>query len=157
MPRTDRDLVLARLATAATGLPWTRFAPAVPAAGTDLTAAGFGRTKTEWVPDKVHTGTFTTNASDTVTVTGKGADAICKGDTGGPLLNAARLLVGVNSRSWQGGCLGTPATETRTGAIAARADNLSAWSAEVRSLTAGWADRGRRPGGHLPLPGHPHG
>ncbi|MBT2403103.1 MULTISPECIES: trypsin-like serine protease [unclassified Streptomyces] len=140
VPRTDRDLVLARLATAATGLPWTRFAPAVPAAGTDLTAAGFGRTKTEWVPDKVHTGTFTTNASDTgtVTITGKGTDAICKGDTGGPLLNAAGQLVGVNSRSWQGGCLATPATETRTGAIAARADNLSAWSAEVRSLTAGW-------------------
>ncbi|RSS78362.1 trypsin-like serine protease [Streptomyces sp. WAC06614] len=142
VPRADRDLVLARMATpaAATGLPWTRFAPAVPAPGTELTAAGFGRTKTEWVPDKVHTGTFTVNASDagTVTLTGKGTDALCKGDTGGPLLNAAGQLVGVNSRSWQGGCLATPTTETRTGAIAARADDLTAWSAEVRSATPGW-------------------
>ncbi|MGW0391768.1 trypsin-like serine protease [Streptomyces sp. NPDC003042] len=139
-PRTDRDLVLGRLAGAATGLPGVRIAPAAPTAGTDLTSAGFGRTKTEWVPDELHTGTFTTNASDagTLTVTGKGTDVLCKGDTGGPLLNAAGQLVGVNSRSWQGGCLGAPATETRTGAISARADNLSAWAAEVRSLTAGW-------------------
>ncbi|MEV7617333.1 trypsin-like serine protease [Streptomyces sp. NPDC089799] len=139
-PRTDRDLVLARLATPATSLAGVRIAPEVPVAGTDLTAAGFGRTKTEWVPDKLHTGTFTANASDagTLTITGKGTDALCKGDTGGPLFNAAGKLVGVNSRSWQGGCLGTPATETRTGAISARADNLIAWTAEVRSQTPGW-------------------
>ncbi|MET8754357.1 trypsin-like serine protease [Streptomyces sp. NPDC004667] len=139
-PRTDRDLALGRLATAAFNLPGARIAPAAPTAGTDLTSVGFGRTKTEWVPDKFHTGTFTTNASDTstLTITGKGADVICKGDTGGPLFNSAGQLVGVNSRSWQGGCLGAPATDTRTGAISARADNLSAWTAEVRSLTPGW-------------------
>ncbi|MFD8148178.1 trypsin-like serine protease [Streptomyces sp. NPDC059708] len=140
-PRTDRDLVLGRLANSAgASLPWARIAPALPAAGTDLGTAGFGRTKTEWVPDKLHTGTFTLNASDTgtLTVTGKGTDVICKGDTGGPLFNGAGQLIGVNSRSWQGGCLGAPATETRTGAVSARADNLSQWTADVRSLTPGW-------------------
>ncbi|MET8756241.1 VCBS repeat-containing protein, partial [Streptomyces sp. NPDC004667] len=31
------------------------------------------------------------------------------------------------SRSWQGGCLGTPTTETRTGAISTRTDDLTGW------------------------------
>ena len=141
VPRTDRDLVLPAWPPPATGHPAVRLALATaPAAGNDLTAAGFGRTKTEWVPGKLHTGTFTPTppTPPALTLTGKGTDAVCKGDTGGPLLNAAGQLVAINSRSWQGGCLGTPATETRTGAISARADNLSVWSAEVRSLTPGW-------------------
>ncbi|MFJ6792820.1 FG-GAP-like repeat-containing protein [Streptomyces sp. NPDC091268] len=132
-PRTDRDLVLARLAAPAKGLATVKAAPAVPAAGTDLTAVGHGRTKTEWVPGKLHTGTFTTNTTDatTLAVTGKGTDVLCKGDTGGPLLNAAGQLVGINSKSWQGGCLGTPATETRTGAVSTRIDDLAAWVAKT--------------------------
>ncbi|WP_327738996.1 S1 family peptidase [Streptomyces nojiriensis] len=140
VPRTDRDLVLGRLSASATGLPWARISQAAPATGAELTSAGWGRTKTEWVPGKLHTGTFTTNASDagTLTLTGKGTDSVCKGDTGGALFNAAGQLVGINSRSWQGGCLGVPATETRTGAISARADNLKVWAAEVRSATPGW-------------------
>ncbi|MFD9334449.1 trypsin-like serine protease [Streptomyces sp. NPDC060028] len=126
---TDRDLVLARLNTAVTDIAPVKRAASAPAAGTDLTAVGFGRTKTEWVPGKLHTGAFTTNTTDatTLAVTGKGTDVLCKGDTGGPLLNAAGELVGVNSRSWQGGCLGTDAAETRTGAVSARTDNFGQW------------------------------
>jgi hypothetical protein len=140
VPRTDRDLALGRLSGAATGLPWARIAQDAPTLEADLTAAGFGRTKTDWVPDKLHTGTFTADSIDTgtIAITGKGTDALCKGDTGGPLFNGDGRLVGVNSRSWQGGCFAAPATETRTGAISARADNLRTWAAEVRSLTEGW-------------------
>ncbi|MFI5866490.1 trypsin-like serine protease [Streptomyces sp. NPDC051546] len=125
----DRDLVLARLATPVTGITPVKRAAASPAAGTDLTAVGYGRTKTAWVTDKAHTGTFTTNSSDatSLNLTGKGTDVLCKGDTGGPLLNSAGELVGIASRSWQGGCLGTDAAETRTGATAARTDNLAGW------------------------------
>ncbi|MCX5297690.1 S1 family peptidase [Streptomyces sp. NBC_00193] len=127
---TDRDLVLARLASPVTGIAPVKRAAAAPAAGVDLTAAGFGRTKTQWVTDTAHTGAFTTDsaaAATTLAITGKGADVICKGDSGGPLLNAAGELVGINSRSWQAGCLGAPAAETRTGAVAARTDNVGAW------------------------------
>ncbi|MFF1415933.1 S1 family peptidase [Streptomyces sp. NPDC058289] len=133
VPRTDRDVVLARLAAPAAGIAGVKQAGTVPAAGVDLTAVGFGRTRTEWVPGKLHTGAFTLNSSDatTLTITGKGADAICKGDTGGPLLNAAGELVGVNSRSWQGGCLGMDPTETRTGAVSARTDDLGSWIKET--------------------------
>ncbi|WP_219664879.1 S1 family peptidase [Streptomyces bambusae] len=139
-PRTDRDLVLARLATPATGIAGIKRATAASAAGAELTAAGFGRTKTEWVPEKLHTGTFTLGSVDAtaLAITGKGTDVLCKGDTGGPLLNAAGELVGVNSRSWQGGCLGAPATETRTGAVSARIDDLGEWVQQVRALTPGW-------------------
>ncbi|WP_326784768.1 trypsin-like serine protease [Streptomyces sp. NBC_00151] len=140
VPRTDRDLVLARLASPATGIAGIKRSAAAPATGIDLTSAGFGRTKTEWVPDKLHTGTFTVGSADatTLTITGKGTDAICKGDTGGPLLNASGELVGVNSRSWQGGCLGVATTETRTGAVSARIDDLGDWVQQVRALTPGW-------------------
>ncbi|MFE7547739.1 RICIN domain-containing protein [Streptomyces gardneri] len=137
-PRADRDAALVRLATPVTGIAAAPLATAAPATGTELTAAGFGRTKTRWVPDKLHTGTFTLDSatSTTLAVTGKGGDAICKGDTGGPLLNASGQIVGVNSRSWQGGCLGAPASETRTGAIASRTDDLAGWLREVRFTTA---------------------
>lgn len=139
-PRTDRDVVLARLATPVTGIAGVKRATAAPAAGSDLTAVGFGRTKTEWVPGKLRTGAFTTDTADatTLAITGKGADAICKGDTGGPLLNAAGELVGVNSRSWQGGCLGTAAAETRTGAVSVRTDDLAGWIDQVRAEAPGW-------------------
>ncbi|MFE5536588.1 trypsin-like serine protease [Streptomyces sp. NPDC056492] len=135
----DRDLVLGRLATPVTDVAPVKLAAAVPAAGADLVAAGFGRTKTDWVPGKVHTGAFTTNSSDaaTLSITGKGTDSLCKGDTGGPLLNANGELVGINSRSWQGGCLGTDAAETRTGALAARTDNVGAWLASATAPRTG--------------------
>ncbi|MFG2335359.1 FG-GAP-like repeat-containing protein [Streptomyces yangpuensis] len=133
VPRTDRDMVLARLRGPARGAATVKPASTVPATGAHLTAAGFGRTKTEWVPDRLHTGVFSVDSADATTlkITGRGADAICKGDTGGPLLNAAGELVGINSRSWQGGCLGTDPAETRTGAVSARTDDLGQWISTV--------------------------
>ncbi|MCB5168801.1 trypsin-like serine protease, partial [Streptomyces bambusae] len=133
VPRADRDVVLARLAAPAAGIAGVRQAGSTPSAGADLRAVGFGRTRTTWVPDAPHTGAFTLNGSDatTLTITGKGTDALCKGDTGGPLLNAANELVGVNSRSWQGGCLGTAPTEARTGAVSSRTDDLAGWIGET--------------------------
>ncbi|MFI0517424.1 trypsin-like serine protease, partial [Streptomyces sp. WSLK1-5] len=140
VPHADRDLVLVRLAARITdptvkpvGLATT---PAV--AGEKLTQAGFGRTKTEWVPDKLHTGTFTVVSTATTTVDLDGSDGatVCKGDAGGPALrtvNGTTELVAINSRSWQGGCLGNDPTETRTGAVDTRVDDLGSWVKEVFS------------------------
>ncbi|MFB7449251.1 RICIN domain-containing protein [Streptomyces sp. NPDC056194] len=137
-PRADRDAALVRLATPVTGIAPAPLATKAPATGAELTAAGFGRTKTEWVPNKLHTGTFILDSatSTALAVTGKGGDAICKGDTGSPLLNASGQIVAVNSRSWQGGCLGAPATETRTGALSTRTDDLADWLRHIRFTTA---------------------
>ncbi|MEV6165608.1 FG-GAP-like repeat-containing protein [Streptomyces sp. NPDC052052] len=133
VPHADRDLVMARLAEPITDVPTLAIAGTPVAAGESLTAAGFGRTKTEWVQNKLHTAAFTTDAvTDTaVNITGKTADdAICKGDAGAPLIretDGQSEIVGVASRSWQGGCLGE--SETRTDAIAMRTDDIADWIA----------------------------
>ncbi|KUH40745.1 trypsin-like serine protease [Streptomyces kanasensis] len=146
VPRPGRDLVLARLAAPATGAAPVPVATTPATAGETLIAAGFGRTKTEWAPLRLHTATFHVDgvADTTIDITGKTAgDAICKGDTGGPLLrqrDGRFELVGINSRSWRSGCFGADPAETRTGAIDTRVDGLGAWTA----LTTGarWGQAG---------------
>ncbi|MGC4987533.1 FG-GAP-like repeat-containing protein [Streptomyces sp. DT193] len=140
IPHADRDLVLVRLAARITdpAIKPVPLATTPAAAGEKLTKAGFGRTKTEWVPDKLHTGTFTVASTTDTTVDLDGSDTatVCKGDAGGPALrtvNGTTELVAVNSRSWQGGCLGNDPTETRTGAIDTRVDDLGTWVKEVFS------------------------
>ncbi|WP_394437780.1 trypsin-like serine protease [Streptomyces sp. SGAir0957] len=131
-PRTDRDVTLARLDKPVTTVTPAALATQAPAAGTTVTAAGYGRTKTEWSPLKLHTGAFTVGAtsSSDLPLAGKDGATLCAGDTGGPQLaaNGSTLeLVGINSRSWQGGCFGTDASETRTDAIGVRVDDLKSW------------------------------
>ncbi|MFI5867802.1 FG-GAP-like repeat-containing protein [Streptomyces sp. NPDC051546] len=132
VPRDDRDVVLARLSKPVTDITPVKIAARQPAVAAPVTAAGFGRTKTDWVPGKVHTAAYGVTSVDAtaLAIAGKGADSICQGDAGGPLVNGQGELVGISTRSWQGGCLGTPDTETRTDAIAARADDLRGWTTE---------------------------
>ncbi|MFC7010938.1 FG-GAP-like repeat-containing protein [Streptomyces viridiviolaceus] len=145
VPRPGRDLVMARLATPATGITPVKVSATAAAQGDTLTAAGYGRTKTEWAPTRLHTASFTVGSvgGSEVNVAGKTADdAICKGDAGGPLLrvsNGIPELVGISSRSWQGGCFGSDPAETRTDAIAARADGVVPGSrlAAGQQLTSG--------------------
>jgi hypothetical protein len=132
VPRTDRDLVLARLNRPVTTVAPIALATTAPTAGEQLTFAGYGRTKDEWAPLKLHTGAYTVDsaAATTATVTGKDGVAACMGDSGGPVIRGAggtATLVALNSRSFQGGCFGVDATETRTGGITTRVDDLAAW------------------------------
>ncbi|MDX3762802.1 S1 family peptidase [Streptomyces sp. AK02-04a] len=139
--RTDRDVVMAQLAKPVSGITPVPVAATAPGAGDEVQAAGYGRTHDEWVPDQVHAAAFTTQnvGATTVDLAGKSDGAvICKGDTGGPVLITAAghtAVVGVSSRSWQGGCLGTDASETRTGAVAARVDDLAGWVQQVAYST----------------------
>ena len=131
VPRSGRDLVLARLARPVSGVTPVTVATSAVGTGETLRAVGYGRTATEWVPDTPHTVTFSVDAAGTdgLTVTGVNG-ALCQGDTGGPLLresNGTAQLVGINSRSWQGGCYGNDSSETRTGAITSRVDDLASW------------------------------
>ncbi|MFJ1551908.1 FG-GAP-like repeat-containing protein [Streptomyces sp. NPDC088246] len=150
VPAQDRDVVMARLATSVpTGIPTVTLTDVPLAVGDEATFAGAGRTKTEWVPKKVHTAAFKVDGVDatTLAISGKTTnDSICQGDTGGPILRETdngTELVGLATRSWQGGCLGTPETETRNNAQAVRTDDLSEWisatanRAWARQLAAG--------------------
>ncbi|MFJ7902866.1 FG-GAP-like repeat-containing protein [Streptomyces sp. NPDC096198] len=138
VPRTDRDLVMVKLAKKITdpNITPVRLATTAAADNEQLTVAGFGRTKTEWVPNKLHTGTFTVRSSATSTVNLDGSDSatVCQGDAGGPALrtvNGTPELVAVNSASWQGGCLGVDPAETRTGAVDTRVDDIASWVAQT--------------------------
>ncbi|MHC0433937.1 trypsin-like serine protease [Streptomyces sp. O3] len=132
VPRADRDVVLARLNRPVTGVAPIALATAAPAAGERLTFAGYGRTKDEWAPLKLHTGAYTVDsaAATTAAVTGQDGAAACRGDAGGPVVrvnNGTATLVALNSRSFQGGCFGVDDTVTSTAGIAARVDDLASW------------------------------
>ncbi|MFI9269758.1 FG-GAP-like repeat-containing protein [Kitasatospora sp. NPDC052896] len=131
VPREDRDLVLARLAQPVFDVAPVALATTAPAKGDVLRAAGYGRTKDAWVPDVAHNAAFTvdTVGDGTLDVSPAAAGAaICKGDTGGPAYRERTggfELAALNSRSWQGGCLGE--SETRTSAVETRVDDISQW------------------------------
>ncbi|WP_459651139.1 trypsin-like serine protease [Kitasatospora sp. Ki12] len=141
--RSDRDVVMARLTTPIDGVTPAALAAAAPTSGENLRVAGFGRTATEWAPLKPHasTHTATTVAATTVdTAPAAGQAPVCAGDAGAPLLRDAggkTEVAAVASRSWQGTCLGTPATETRTGATSSRVDGLAEWVRQVKASRPG--------------------
>ncbi|WP_254870732.1 trypsin-like serine protease [Streptomyces sp. KAI-26] len=136
VPRDDRDVAMVRLAEPITTVKPVELAADAPETGETLLGAGFGRTRTQWVPNQLHTGEFRVDSATdtTVALTGQNGVSVCKGDTGGPALRrkgAEVELTAVHSRSWQGGCLGE--TETRTGAVNARVDGLAGWVKDVRN------------------------
>ncbi|MGW2874801.1 FG-GAP-like repeat-containing protein [Streptomyces sp. NPDC001233] len=139
VPRPDRDLVMARLDSPTTGITPVSLAKSAPAAGEELKVAGFGRTKDEWSPLKLHTAVFTVDSvtDSTLAMSGKtAADAICAGDSGAPIVrqrDGKTELVGLASQSWQGGCFGTDPAQTRNSAISTRLDNIAGGN----TITAG--------------------
>ncbi|MFF6835190.1 trypsin-like serine protease [Streptomyces sp. NPDC012438] len=142
VPHPSRDLVLVKLASGIAGVKPVALASTPVTADQGVTVAGFGRTKTEWVPSKLHTGAFTAtgDSSADVALSATGEAVICQGDAGGPVLRingTTQELVAVAGRSWQGGCLGMPATETRTGAVATRTDDIRPWITNTANLVPG--------------------
>lgn len=141
VPRADRDLVMARLAKPVTGISPADVSTNSPLPGEDLLVAGFGRTKDEWVPDNLHYGKFTVSSvKDTsIGITAKSDDAaVCQGDTGGPAfrsIGGRYELVGLNSMSGHGGCLGAGDTQTSRAAKESRLDNINSWVQRLRLTT----------------------
>lgn len=136
VPHESRDLVLGRLSTPVTDITPVAISTTPATPGETLELPGYGRTATEWAPLHQHSGSFTVDSitGADVALTGVDGAVVCAGDTGGPALRVSSSgveLVAVNSRSWQGGCWGVPATETRTGAVDTRADDLHTWLADT--------------------------
>jgi hypothetical protein len=132
VPRADRDLVLARLASPATGIAPIALADTVPAVGASVQAAGYGRGIDGWPGDRLGVGAFTVaattaNAVDLSRAAGT-ATSVCEGDAGGPAfgeVDGQARLIGVHSRSWQTGCAGV--TETRDATVVTRTDDIVGW------------------------------
>jgi hypothetical protein len=133
VPQPDRNIVLAELSAAVTDIAPVPLSTTAPQAGEALTIAGYGRTSTEWVPNRMHSGAFTVG---TVTAAGFAVDGsadgatLCRGDAGGPAFrqtDAGPQLVGISSTAGQKGCLGEPDTRTSTVADEARTDDLAEW------------------------------
>lgn len=143
VPHPDRDLVMARIANPATidnpldgpfpGITAATVGDTAPAAGDRLRAVGYGRTRDEWVPGRAHSASLGVDAVDASTLAlspGSDGGALCPGDAGAPVLDGRGRLVAVVARSWSGGCFGS--TETRTGAVATRVDDIAGWVRQVR-------------------------
>jgi hypothetical protein len=124
VPRGDRDVVLARLATPVTGIAPATLAASAPADGTELVAAGYGRTGTAWVPGSPHNSKATQSGTTATTVEMTGG-RMCKGDAGGPVLDGNGRVTAVQSRADHTGCLGQPGQGTS--ATAARTDDITEW------------------------------
>ncbi|SCL60008.1 trypsin-like serine protease [Micromonospora chersina] len=150
VPHPDRNLALLRLSAPVAGIAPVALAATAPAAAETLKVAGYGRTATEWVPDRLHAADFTVQAvaADTADIVGASAGAtICKGDAGGPALRdvaGTPQLVAISNTSWQKGCLAE--TETRDGATVTRVDDLGSW---IREQTADVQIFGVAAGGQL--------
>ncbi|SHG23152.1 AbfB domain-containing protein [Streptoalloteichus hindustanus] len=130
--REDRDLALVKLATPVSGVTPIAITRTAPRSGETLQVAGFGRTATEWVPNKLQVAPFQVANVGAVSLEASAVAparaSTCKGDAGGPAVreaNGGHELVAVGLGSWQGGCLGE--TETRQGISETRVDGLTTW------------------------------
>ncbi|GAB3898785.1 tachylectin-related carbohydrate-binding protein [Kibdelosporangium lantanae] len=126
VPRPDRDLVLVQVA-----VYWgssAHIAQGPPRVGETLTSAGFGRSATDWAPEKGQLGNVTVNSTTATAVNVGGTASACKGDAGGPLYREVGdrfEIVGVHGTSWEHGCFGT--NESRNGSTEARVDDIYEW------------------------------
>ncbi|MBC9717652.1 trypsin-like serine protease [Streptomyces sp. TRM66268-LWL] len=135
VPRTDRDVVLARLNRPVTNVTPIALATTAPVTGEELKFSGHGRSKTEWAPLRLHTGAFTVDSAATTTATVTGKDsAACGGDAGGPVVRSGKLA-GLVSQTSAGGCYGIDPAVTSTTGVMARVDDLASWVSSTVGAT----------------------
>lgn len=83
-----------------------RLASTPAAANEQLTSLGLGRTKTEWVPNKLHSCTFTLGsvAGSTVNLNGSSEAVVRQGDAGGPTvrMNGITAELVAATMNWNG-------------------------------------------------------
>ncbi|MEU8656582.1 trypsin-like serine protease [Actinoplanes philippinensis] len=131
----DRDVALVQLEKAVTGVTPIELGNTGPVAGEGWRIAGYGRTRSAWIPTRQHTGDFTVESAPStalVQLTNTTDNTVCRGDTGGPAFredNGRQLLMGLATSSGQAGCLGVH-DDALTGVVSTRVDDLSSWISE---------------------------
>ncbi|MFQ6198543.1 S1 family peptidase [Streptomyces sp. NPDC000405] len=159
VPRGDRDLVMVKLKTAVAGVKPVELAKYEPKQGDDLRIAGYGRTKSDWAPDLLHSAAFGVSSVSgaTLELAGKTADAsMCKGDTGSPAFrekDGSFELAAINTAAWQGGCFGVNESETRKGVNSTRVDDVADWVQQTYARTllsrSNWKNAAHLASGHF--------
>ncbi len=145
----DRDLALARLETPVSGVTPIAISTTPPVAGDTLTLAGYGRTATEWVPDRMKYARFSvdTVGAGTIEVTSTDKANVCKGDAGGPAFRESGgtvQLVALHHDSNQFGCTGEPEGTAR--ATETRVDDVAGWiKANLPGFVTGFETTDARP------------
>ena len=132
LPHPDRGVVLVKLSVRVLDIAPIAIGGTAPAVGDAFQVLGYGRTATEWVPDRLQAAGVAVDsvATGAFTWIGQGSSQVsaCKGDAGGPVFRdngGQPQLVGLDVAAWQAGCLGE--SETGYGATAARVDDLASW------------------------------
>jgi V8-like Glu-specific endopeptidase len=155
----ERDLALARLEKTVSGITPVSIAATVAKIGDSITFVGYGRTGSEWIPDRLQSARadLAQVTADVLQISG-GTANICRGDAGGPVLRESGgsvQLLGLLHSSNQAGCLneatGTPQFS------ATRVDDVTSWmSANLPGFSTGfetadprpnWADKVNTAGG----------
>ncbi|ACU38389.1 peptidase S1 and S6 chymotrypsin/Hap [Actinosynnema mirum DSM 43827] len=129
VPRSDRDLTLAKLDRPVTEVVPVPLARLPLTTGQPIRGLGYGRSASDWTGRRLVDRALGVGAVAATTVNLNG-DPLCKGDAGAPLLRAGEL-VGVAVASSQAGCVGEAGGEPA--AVAARIDDLAGWV--VRTVT----------------------
>ncbi|WP_246157409.1 trypsin-like serine protease [Catellatospora sichuanensis] len=132
VPRTDRDVVLAKLAGAVTDVAALHLSSTTPAVGAVLSSIGYSRTATAWTSDTQQTAGTTVAAVAATTLSGTFSGPVCKGAAGGPVLNADGDIVAIQTESGQAGCFDTAAGTTAV--TGTRLDDLATWAAEQTAV-----------------------
>ncbi|MDT0452037.1 S1 family peptidase [Streptomyces hesseae] len=141
VPRGDRDLVMVKLKSSVADVMPVSVANYAPKQGDEFRVAGYGRTKDEWAPERLHHGAFGVSgvSATGVQLNGTSADgALCKGDTGSPAfreVNGKPELAAINTNFWQGGCFGTDEAEKRKGVAGSRVDDVADWVQQTYART----------------------
>jgi Trypsin len=126
----QQTLALVKLSAPVSSVTPARIGTTPPTTGEAVQAAGFGRTATEWVPDKLHVADLTVVAVADTTADVGGTAGLCPGDAGGPALRATvggPEIVGLHSAAWTKGCLGSDAGQSRNQAVETRLDTALSW------------------------------
>ncbi len=112
------DDIAVLLLSRSLGLPAYPLAPAVPAAGTNATVVGYGRTRTG-TADPMDSGvkyraTMRISRAGSRLIETDGPAWTCQGDSGGPLFDASMRVAGVTSFGIGAGCTNTVSYFTAT-------------------------------------------
>jgi hypothetical protein len=151
----DRPVALVKLSAAVTTVTPAKLA-GTPAVGETLSAAGWGRTATTWVPAQAHRAGFRVErvtSGETGLVAADDTAALCKGDAGAPLLRGTDVLA-VATAGGQRNCLDAGAGGTGE-AEAALVGDLSGWLGTATSVPASFTGFTKAQAGRFDADTHP--